>query len=77
MGVHDVPFTVREAAGFFNVERPTVWAWIRRYKLEPVGRREHEPGKPKEYRFGDLAEAERFARRSRGRHRYVNPEKFG
>lgn len=77
MGACDVPFTVREAARFFRVEVSTVWSWVHRYRLEAVGQREHERGKPKLYRFGDLARAERLARtRPGGRPRNLNPEKF-
>ncbi len=77
MQAHDVPLTVRQAADFFHVERSTVWTWVHRYKLEPVGRRYGEPGRPKLYRFGDLARAERLARSYRpGRRRSLNPEMF-
>lgn len=76
MGAHDVPFSVREAAEFFNVGRSTIWTWVRRYGLEPVGQRRYERGKPKLYRFGDLARAERLARRPSGRQRNLKPERF-
>lgn len=73
-GPCEVPFTVREAAEFFRVERATVWGWIRRYHLEPVGMR----GLAKLYRFGDLVKVERAVRTSApGRHRNLNPEMFG
>lgn len=60
---HDVPFTVKEAAKFWDVAVPTVVSWIRKLKLQPIGVR---PGRNHalEYRFGDLAAAERRYRTS-------------
>jgi transposase len=61
---HDVPLTVAEAAKFFRVQSSTIRTWVRRYELEPVEHREHERGRPKLYRFGDLTRAERLTRQS-------------
>ena len=70
---HDVPLTVKEAAAFFGVARSTVWSWISRAKLEPIGYRKGQ-GQALVYRFGDLAAAEKRFRssgmgRSRSGHR--------
>ena len=64
-GVDDVTVTVAEAARFFGVAPTTVWTWINRAGLQPVGIRKRGAGKgqsPYEYRFGDLAGLEMKAR---------------
>lgn len=61
----NVPFTVREAATFWKVAVSTVRTWIINSRLQPVGvRRCAGPNSALEYRFGDLAEAERHYRLS-------------
>lgn len=70
---NEVPFTVKEAAAFWNVARSTVWMWVSRAKIESVGVRQ-TPGFPREYRFGDLSAAEQRYRssgagRPRSKHR--------
>lgn len=65
----EVPFTVKEAAAFFHVAVSTVWNWISRAKIEPIGFRKGQ-GQPLVYRFGDLSRAEqRFRKSGMGRPR--------
>lgn len=77
MSMDDVTVTVAEAARFFGVHLNTVWRWIDKAGLEPVGVRlvPHQGKPPHLYRLGDLARLEQQARRApvQGRPRKQRP----
>lgn len=52
--------TATDAAEHAGVERPTVYSWIRRYKIPCVGK--HDNGQNL-YRLSDIARAERSTRK--------------
>ena len=69
-GVDGPTITTKDAAAFFRVPQSTVHTWVSRYRIKAVGRLYGQPGRPKLYRFADIANAERRTRtnpKGRGR----------